>query len=126
MECERDEKKSSHSEEESSSLSLELVVDKAQDEQAREDNMQNNNMYDYDPETMKDKPWLKPGANISDYFNYGFTERTWRKYCETQRTNREWVGKQDKYEREGGEERSHRRRRSSEDEHYNRRPGNYR
>jgi len=24
-----------------------------------------------------DKPWRKPGADVSDYFNYGFNEDTW-------------------------------------------------
>lgn len=33
----------------------------------------------------EDKPWLKPGADISDYFNYGFDEETWKIYCEKQR-----------------------------------------
>ena len=26
-----------------------------------------------------------PGADITDYFNYGFTEDTWKQYCEKQR-----------------------------------------
>ena len=26
-----------------------------------------------------------PGADITDYFNYGFNEDTWTKYCEKQR-----------------------------------------
>lgn len=30
---------------------------------------------------MADKPWLKPGANLSDYFNYGFNEKTWNEYA---------------------------------------------
>lgn len=25
------------------------------------------------------------GADITDYFNYGFTEDTWKQYCEKQR-----------------------------------------
>ena len=25
------------------------------------------------------------GADITDYFNYGFTEDTWKQYCERQR-----------------------------------------
>ena len=25
------------------------------------------------------------GADISDYFNYGFTEETWAQYCDRQR-----------------------------------------
>ena len=27
------------------------------------------------------KPWRKPGADITDYFNYGFDEFTWASYC---------------------------------------------
>lgn len=26
-------------------------------------------------------PWRMPGANITDYFNYGLNERTWREFC---------------------------------------------
>ncbi|KAI5289788.1 cleavage polyadenylation factor subunit fip1, partial [Ascosphaera aggregata] len=28
-----------------------------------------------------DKPWRKPGTDLSDYFNYGFDEFTWATYC---------------------------------------------
>jgi len=34
-----------------------------------------------DLESLDDKPWRKPGADITDYFNYGFTEETWAAYC---------------------------------------------
>ena len=34
---------------------------------------------------MDDRPWRKPGADITDYFNYGFTEETWNTYCERQK-----------------------------------------
>ena len=34
-----------------------------------------------DMESLEDKPWRKPGADITDYFNYGFTEDTWAAYC---------------------------------------------
>ncbi|KAK5947338.1 hypothetical protein PMZ80_001488 [Knufia obscura] len=27
------------------------------------------------------KPWRKPGADVTDYFNYGFDEFTWASYC---------------------------------------------
>lgn len=37
---------------------------------------------------MEDKPWRKPGADITDYFNYGFNEDTWRAYCERQKRMR--------------------------------------
>ncbi|XP_049321377.1 pre-mRNA 3'-end-processing factor FIP1 isoform X2 [Astyanax mexicanus] len=36
-------------------------------------------------DTYEDKPWRKPGADLSDYFNYGFNEETWKAYCEKQR-----------------------------------------
>lgn len=39
-----------------------------------------------------DKPWRKPGADITDYFNYGFNEVTWRMYCLRQRVLREEYG----------------------------------
>lgn len=32
-----------------------------------------------------DKPWRKPGTDLSDYFNYGFDEFTWANYCLKQR-----------------------------------------
>jgi len=35
-----------------------------------------------------EKPWKKPGADITDYFNYGFTEDTWQAYCHKQRRMR--------------------------------------
>ncbi|CAO3697301.1 unnamed protein product [Rhizopus stolonifer] len=38
---------------------------------------------------FEDKPWRKPGADITDYFNYGFNEVTWRTYCAKQKMLRE-------------------------------------
>ncbi|VUZ51355.1 unnamed protein product [Hymenolepis diminuta] len=37
----------------------------------------------------EDKPWKQPGADITDYFNYGFTEDTWNQYVEKQRILRQ-------------------------------------
>ncbi|VDP93141.1 unnamed protein product [Echinostoma caproni] len=37
----------------------------------------------------EDKPWKRPGADITDYFNYGFTEETWIQYCEKQKILRQ-------------------------------------
>ncbi|KAM7539890.1 hypothetical protein Aperf_G00000032338 [Anoplocephala perfoliata] len=37
----------------------------------------------------EDKPWKRPGADITDYFNYGFTEDTWMQYCEKQKIIRQ-------------------------------------
>lgn len=39
---------------------------------------------DIDPEVLKEKPWRQPGGNLSDYFNYGFTEETWMEYLHKQ------------------------------------------
>ncbi|XP_028857403.1 pre-mRNA 3'-end-processing factor FIP1 isoform X1 [Denticeps clupeoides] len=36
-------------------------------------------------ESFEEKPWRKPGADLSDYFNYGLNEDTWKTYCEKQR-----------------------------------------
>lgn len=36
-----------------------------------------------------DKPWRKPGADVTDYFNYGFDEFTWTAYCQKQESLRE-------------------------------------
>lgn len=102
-------------EEESSSLELELVVDKGRQEEENTELAFDSNIYNFDPEIMKDRPWLKPGANISDYFNYGFTEKTWMKYCEMQRENKEFASRYNKFEKPSGEERFPKRRRGEED-----------
>jgi len=33
---------------------------------------------------LKEKPWRQPGADVSEYFNYGFDEFTWTAYCSKQ------------------------------------------
>ncbi|KAF0498175.1 Fip1-domain-containing protein [Gigaspora margarita] len=33
-------------------------------------------IYDVDLNSVEDKPWKKPGADVTDYFNYGFNEYT--------------------------------------------------
>ncbi|KAK3606713.1 hypothetical protein CHS0354_005851 [Potamilus streckersoni] len=45
--------------------------------------------FDIDSLQAEDKPWRKPGADITDYFNYGFNEETWKQYCEKQKRMRE-------------------------------------
>ncbi|XP_070197792.1 pre-mRNA 3'-end-processing factor FIP1-like isoform X2 [Littorina saxatilis] len=44
-------------------------------------------VYEFDLNSIEaeEKPWRKPGADITDYFNYGFTEETWQQYCDKQR-----------------------------------------
>lgn len=42
----------------------------------------NNNVIAIDLDAFgDDKPWTKPGADLTDYFNFGFDEDTWRYYC---------------------------------------------
>lgn len=53
--------------------------------------------HEFSIDSLEDKPWRKPGADITDYFNYGFNEDTWRAYCERQkriRMNESGVGLQ--------------------------------
>lgn len=114
------------SEDSSSNLSLELVVDKAEEGEKVENTREN--IYDFDLDTMKDKPWLKPGADITDYFNYGFTEKTWKKYCEMQRENRAFVDREHKHDKsynarhdERREERYYKRRRTDGERYHRKR-----
>jgi pre-mRNA 3'-end-processing factor FIP1 len=43
-----------------------------------------------------DKPWRLPGADQTDYFNYGFDEFTWAAYCMKQNALREEAKEQKK------------------------------
>lgn len=38
--------------------------------------------------TEHDKPWRRPGTDVSDYFNYGFDEFTWALYASKQESLR--------------------------------------
>ncbi|CEG45937.1 Polyadenylation factor I complex, subunit FIP1 [Plasmopara halstedii] len=40
--------------------------------------------FDVDIDLLEDRPWRKPGVDISDYFNYGFDEHSWREYATRQ------------------------------------------
>lgn len=42
-----------------------------------------------DIESIEQKPWRQPGADLTDYFNYGFDEFTWTAYCGKQSKLRE-------------------------------------
>ncbi|XP_069129764.1 pre-mRNA 3'-end-processing factor FIP1-like isoform X3 [Argopecten irradians] len=48
------------------------------------------NQFEFDLDGLQadEKPWRKPGADITDYFNYGFNEDSWRMYCDKQRRHR--------------------------------------
>uniref|UniRef100_A0AAV2KY85 Pre-mRNA polyadenylation factor Fip1 domain-containing protein n=1 Tax=Knipowitschia caucasica TaxID=637954 RepID=A0AAV2KY85_KNICA len=39
------------------------------------------------------KPWRNPGANITDYFNYGFTEESWEAYCKKRKEMKKAIKK---------------------------------
>lgn len=116
----------------SSNFSLELVVDNPKEEETVAENNVDANIYDFDLDTIKDKPWLKPGTDITDYFNYGFTEKTWKKYCEMQRDTRQFTERENKADRsyneqsygDRSENRYYKRRRIDEDR-YSRGPRRY-
>nr|XP_012776202.1 pre-mRNA 3'-end-processing factor FIP1 isoform X1 [Maylandia zebra] len=46
--------------------------------------VQGNEEINQKVEFLEKKPWRKAGANISDYFNYGFDEESWNAYCRKQ------------------------------------------
>lgn len=46
--------------------------------------IQGKDAYELDLDNLEEKPWRKPGADITDYFNYGFNEHTWKQYCQKQ------------------------------------------
>lgn len=48
-------------------------------------NYKDEPIFDINLDTLEDKPWRKPGADITDYFNYGFNEDTWKVYCDRQK-----------------------------------------
>lgn len=48
----------------------------------------NTAVFEKELESYEDKPWRKPGANLADYFNYGFNEETWELYRQKQTTLR--------------------------------------
>lgn len=51
---------------------------------------------DMDTDFPDDKPWRRPGTDMSDYFNYGFDEFTWASYCLKQQELRKEVNDQKK------------------------------
>lgn len=40
--------------------------------------------FDVNIDAMEEQPWRHPGVDIADFFNYGFTEDSWRVYCDKQ------------------------------------------
>ncbi|KAG6879377.1 hypothetical protein C0992_003197 [Termitomyces sp. T32_za158] len=43
--------------------------------------MDGRSILDFDLSAMTEKPWRRPGSDISDWFNYGFDETSWEAYC---------------------------------------------
>jgi hypothetical protein len=41
-------------------------------------------LYEVQLDTLERKPWLEPGTDPADFFNYGFTEVTWKAYARRQ------------------------------------------
>ncbi|KAF5806148.1 putative pre-mRNA polyadenylation factor Fip1 domain-containing protein [Helianthus annuus] len=39
------------------------------------------NILDVNIDVFEQKPWRHPGADITDYFNFGFNEDSWKVYC---------------------------------------------
>lgn len=64
-----------HSSEDSNDL--ELVIEKNNKDALDGE----NNLFEFDISKLDEKPWNKPGEDITDYFNYGFNETTWKEYC---------------------------------------------
>ncbi|KAL6221386.1 hypothetical protein ACLB2K_009137 [Fragaria x ananassa] len=38
-------------------------------------------IFDVDIDSFEEKPWKYPGADTSDYFNFGLNDDSWRDYC---------------------------------------------
>ncbi|KAF8203897.1 hypothetical protein BJ912DRAFT_1090676 [Pholiota molesta] len=43
--------------------------------------LRGRSILELDLNAMADKPWRRPGSDISDWFNYGFDELSWEAYC---------------------------------------------
>ncbi|PKA51557.1 hypothetical protein AXF42_Ash002924 [Apostasia shenzhenica] len=41
----------------------------------------NRSIFDIDVESFERKPWRLAGVDITDYFNFGMDEQSWRNYC---------------------------------------------
>eukprot|EP00161_Ancyromonas_sigmoides_P017369 TRINITY_DN4722_c0_g1_i7.p1 TRINITY_DN4722_c0_g1~~TRINITY_DN4722_c0_g1_i7.p1 ORF type:complete len:317 (+),score=100.07 TRINITY_DN4722_c0_g1_i7:109-951(+) len=51
-------------------------------------------IYDLDLDSLGDKPWMRPGADPNDFFNFNFNESRWRIYAQHQKKMRaEAMGK---------------------------------
>lgn len=44
-------------------------------------NLDGRSIFEFDMDALAEKPWRRPGSDISDWFNYGFDEISWEAYC---------------------------------------------
>jgi pre-mRNA 3'-end-processing factor FIP1 len=51
----------------------------------REGLMDGRSIYDVDIAALENKAWRRPGADLSDWFNYGFDEISWEAYAARRR-----------------------------------------
>jgi hypothetical protein len=38
-------------------------------------------IFDVDIESFDEKPWKYPNVDVSDFFNFGLNEESWKDYC---------------------------------------------
>ncbi|KAI5189687.1 hypothetical protein NEMIN01_0640 [Nematocida minor] len=74
-------------EERESSDGFEIVLHDTED--ALVQNAELLETYTVECDNLTDKPWNKPGEDITDYFNYGFNEHTWKEYLAKQKRLRD-------------------------------------
>ncbi|GAA0142861.1 hypothetical protein LIER_35647 [Lithospermum erythrorhizon] len=46
---------------------------------------------DVDIDSLNDKPWRHPGADLTDFFNFGFNENSWKQYCDRLNMSRDQI-----------------------------------
>lgn len=39
-------------------------------------------VFDIDLDALEEKSWQRPGVDVTDYFNFGFNENSWKQYCQ--------------------------------------------
>ena len=84
---------------EDSSEDFEITLENEQEAPAETAELLNT--YGIDSDSVADKPWKRPGEDLTDYFNYGFNEATWKEYMAKQkRLREEYGGKGKKKERD--------------------------
>ncbi|KAI5181514.1 hypothetical protein NEOKW01_1695 [Nematocida sp. AWRm80] len=82
-----------------SSEEFEIILNDEEEDQPERTELLDT--YTLECDAYTDKPWNKPGEDITDYFNYGFNETTWKEYLSKQRKLRdEFPSRQKKKEKD--------------------------